>query len=224
MSTAAGLIFAALIALNYAPSNVESPEIRKNGQIFAAFRENTIEEPTSRYISNTEELVLLSVPFTHQVEDLPEDKKAEIRSTACGPASLAMVMNYLGEDYALYDVIDRVPTSVYVKGKMYYKLYEGPSYFGYEGKRFTYSVTALYEKLQEEKPVILNVQNYDGITGHAIVVVGMKGYNGKTAESLIAHDPWVEGYREFTYLNDWTLKQPEGFHLRIGHQEPFVIE
>lgn len=181
-------------------------------------------KPASRFLENTTENVVLSVPYVHQVNDLPEDKKAEIGSTACGPASLAMVFKYMHLDAQLYEVIEKLPSSVYLRGARFYRLNEGPKIYDLTGVSFKNSPKEIFAKLNEQKPVIINVQNYDGITGHALVVVGMKGFDGENAKSLIVHDPWVGPYREFEYVNANTLKQPEGYWLSIGTLDPFVIE
>ncbi len=204
MNTTVGLLFLAITSLS-------------NNSALAA-------EPANNFLENTTENVVLSVPFVHQIDDLPEDKKAEIRTTACGPAALTMIFNYMGMDVSLYEVIEKLPTEVYVRGRMFYRLDKGPKEFELAGVQFKNSPKAIFEQLKAEKPVVLNIQNYDGITGHAVVVVGMKGFDGENARSLIVHDPWVGPYREFEYINANTLKQPEGYNLPIGILDPFVIE
>ena len=180
--------------------------------------------PQTRFIINSDTEVLLDVPFVHQIEDLPEERKAGIRATACGPSSLAMVFNYLETEVTLWEVIEKLPTSVYVRGSMFYNLYAGADYFNHHSVRFKNSPQEIFDHLKNERPVIMNIQNYDGITGHAVVVVGMKGFDGEKAEALIAHDPYVEAYREFEYIDDWNLLQPEGFINRIGNLDPFYLE
>ncbi|EKD99905.1 MAG: hypothetical protein ACD_22C00138G0004 [uncultured bacterium] len=176
------------------------------------------------FIQNTTEDVVLNVPFIHQVDDLPEDKKAEIRSSACGPSALTMVFNYMGKDLSLYEVIEKLPTSVYIKGSMFYKLNDGPESFGLKAVSFKNSPKAIYDHLKNQKPIVMNVQNYDGITGHAIVVVGIKGFDGTTAKSLVVHDPWTTAYKEYEYVTPSMLKQPEGYNLPIGTIDPFIVE
>ncbi len=209
-------LFASLLAASLAvnPVTSDSPEL--------APQDNSIYYD-QRFIYKNESTIVLNVPYVHQIDDLPEDKKDLIRNTACGPSALAMVLNYVGHDYSLWDVISTVPDSVYVKGKMYYALQEGPKYFGEEATEFEYSQAALFDKLSQGLPVVLNVQNYDGITGHALVVVGMRNFDGENADSLIVHDPFREGYREFKYLNPMVLEQPEGYDNYIGHRDPFYV-
>lgn len=178
----------------------------------------------SRSLENTTENVVLSVPFVHQIDDLPEDKKDEIETTACGPASLTMIFKYLDLDISLYEVIEKLPSNVYVRGRMFYQLDKGPAEFDLRSISFKNSTQEIYNRLKNEQPIVLNIQNYDGITGHAVVVVGIKGFDGVKAKSLIVHDPWVGPYREFEYINENTLKQPEGYYLPIGILDPFVIE
>jgi ABC-type bacteriocin/lantibiotic exporter with double-glycine peptidase domain len=181
-------------------------------------------EQPNKFLENTTENVVLNVPFVHQIKDLPEDKKSEIVGSACGPAALTMVFKYLGERTTLYDVISKLPTDVYIKGRMFYNLPEGAKYFGHISTSFKNTPKNIYDQLKEQKPIIMNVQNYNGITGHAIVVVGIKEYNGESATSLVVHDPWTEAYKEYAYINQNTLKQPEGYILTIGSLDPFIIE
>ena len=185
---------------------------------------STPENNTNNFLENTTENVVLNVPFVHQVNDLPEDKKAEIGSTACGPASLSMILKYNGYHLNFYDVIEELPTTVYIKGSMFYDLKEGAKPFGFEPRSVKNSYESLYNELKNQNPVIMNIQNYDGITGHAIVVVGMKGFDGKKADALIVHDPWIGAYRTFDYIDENALRQPEGYNLYIGSMEPFVFE
>jgi len=181
-------------------------------------------EQPNNFQENTTENVVLNVPYVNQKTDLPENKKDEILGSACGPAALTMVFKYLGEDTTLYDVISRLPTDVYIKGKMFYNLPGGAKYFGYKATSFKNTPKNIYDQLKKQNPVIMNVQNYNGITGHAIVVVGIKGYDGQKATSLIVHDPWTEAYKEYQYINANTLKQTEGYVLPIGSLDPFIIE
>lgn len=178
----------------------------------------------SNFQENTTENVVLNVPFVHQIKDLPDDKKAEIVGSACGPASLTMVFKYLGDKTTLYEVISKLPNDVYVKGSMFYNLPGGAKYFNHKATSFKNSPKNIYDQLKKQNPVIMNVQNYSGIVGHAIVVVGMKGYDGQKATSLIVHDPWTEAYKEYMYIDNNTLKQTEGYVLRIGSLDPFIIE
>lgn len=181
-------------------------------------------EYSNNFQENTTENVVLNVPFVNQKDDLPEDKKAEIVGSACGPASLTMVFKYLGDKTTLYDVISKLPTNVYVKGKMFYNLPGGAKYFDHKATSFKNSPKNIYNQLKKQNPIVMNVQNYNGYTGHAIVVVGIKGYNGERATSLVVHDPWTEGYKEYMYINANTLKQTEGYVLPIGSLDPFIIE
>lgn len=167
--------------------------------------------------------ISIDAPFVHQIDDLPKDLKPIIRSTACGPAVLAMVLNHQGNNFTLEEIISKLPSSVYVKGDRYYNLMAGPNYFGYTSNKIEKSPKSLFKILNKGFPIILNVQNYDGITGHALVVIGMKGFDGEHAESLIVHDPYRNASREFKYINDNQLQQPEGYINYIGHNAPFYI-
>ncbi len=184
--------------------------------------DTTVSE-TSNFFVKTESEIVLNVHFVHQKEDLVGTEDEWAGGSACGPASLTMVLNDQGKTYDLQTVINAIPTSVYIKGEMFYDLASGPSYFGFNSYEIDINTTQIYETLEKGYPVVLNIQNYDGITGHALVVVGIKGYNGKTAQSLVAHDPFRAPYRVFDYINETTLKQPEGWILPIGIIKPFYI-
>lgn len=172
---------------------------------------------------STPQSVVLEVPFVNQIDDLPQDKKKEIRNTACGPAAITMALNYMDYNIKLWDVIDKLPTTVYIKGKMFYDLPAASKEFDKVSIAITSDYKTIYETLKLKKPIIMNIQNYDNITGHAVVVVGMKNFNGTTAESLIVHDPYRGPYREFSYYNETTLIQPEGNLNYIGILKPFYL-
>lgn len=190
---------------------------------FAEKNQNSI------FIKNNESEILLDVPFVNQKEDLKNTPDEWAGGSACGPSALTMALKFNGEDTTLYEVANTLPTSVYIKGRMFYNLTKGPEYFGYESVEIDINgetlATDIYNTLKSGNPILLNVQNYDGITGHEVVVVGIKGYNAetKTAKSLIVHDPFRAPYREFEFINPTTLRQPEGWYLSIGILKPFYI-
>lgn len=169
--------------------------------------------------------VLLNVPYTNQKEDLKDTPDGWAGGSACGPSAITMALNFNNEDISLYDVVNSLPSTVYVKGGMFYDLTSGPEYFGYTANEIDINTEQIFNTLSEGYPILLNIQNYDGITGHEVVVVGIKSYDAdtKTAKSLIVHDPFKSPYREFKYVNETTLQQPEGWYLPIGIIDPFYI-
>jgi hypothetical protein len=177
-----------------------------------------------KFITKTESEILLDVPYINQVKNLEETEDFWAGGSACGPASLTMVVNDKGASFDLQTVVNRLPTSVYVKGKMFYDLKSGPSYLGYVSNEIEINTTEIYKTLAEGHPIVMNIQNYDGITGHAIVVVGIKGYDGEKAISLVAHDPFKAPYQVFEYINEATLKQSSGWVTPIGIIKPFYVE
>src|SRR3972149_8359704 len=178
---------------------------------------------TSSFFIKSDKNALLNVPYTHQIEDLSKDSKKTIRNTACGPAAITMALKHLSDYKTLNAVIDALPNSVYVKGDRFYNLYAAANIFNKETKKFKNSYANIFSILQEGHPIILNIQNYDNITGHAVVVVGIKDYENGKAKSLIVHDPYRGPYREFIYLDESTLLQPEGNINYIGILDPFYI-
>lgn len=181
-----------------------------------------IEEPAPYTISNSQDIVL-DVPYVNQKDNLVGTPDEWAGGSACGPAAITMALQFENENYSLYEVVNALPTNVYIKGRMFYNLSAGPKQFGYTSNEIEINTKEIHAVLKMGKPVLMNVQNYDGITGHEIVVVGMIGFNGETAKSLIVHDPFTHGYREFEYVNELTLKQPEGYILPIGIIKPFYI-
>lgn len=174
--------------------------------------------------NNLVDIQILS-PFIHQVDDLEEGTLASIGVTACGPTSLTMALNQRGGNYKLNEVIDALPGYVYQKQVGFYQLNKGPETFGLKGVEIDWTTESLYSTLENGYPVIMNIQGYEGSIGHAILVLGLKGYNPQTknAQALIAHDPYGGPYREFKYLGERSLLQPEGYTNTIGTKKPFYI-
>lgn len=210
------LLILPFIASILSPSSNGALNVYSRYKISTAEREKTL--------INSDETILLKVPYTHQYEDLPDDQKPFIRKTACGPAAIAMALNSDGREISLIDVINKLPESVYRKGDRFYNLTKAPEYFSEMAVEIENSPKAIFDTLKSGNPIVLNIQNYDGVTGHAVVVVGMSGFNGNTADYLIIHDPYVGPYRTFKYINPDTLQQPEGYYNSIGILKPFYIE
>src|SRR3989338_596782 len=177
----------------------------------------------SGFILKSDKTVLLNVPYIHQIEDLTEETKSAIRNTACGPASVTMALKHLNDNKTLNEVIEKLQNTVYVKGDRFYNLYDASNYFNKSTNKFKNSYENIYTVLNKGHPVILNIQNYDDITGHALVIVGITNYENGKAKSLIAHDPYRGPYREFVYIDENTLLQPEGNTNYIGILDPFYI-
>lgn len=170
-----------------------------------------------------EENVQIIVPYNHQIEDLNEKNAYLAGGTACGPTTITMLLRHNGMETNVNEVIEILPTNVYIKGVGFYALEKGANLFNMRSVEVGYTPTDIYNALYEGNPVIMNIQNYDGLYGHAIVVTGIRGYNGDTAESLVVHDPFDGPYKRFEYVNSRTLKQPSGYYNPIGHKKPFYI-
>jgi hypothetical protein len=167
--------------------------------------------------------IVLEVPFVHQKNDIYSEELAYTGPSACGPAALTMALKSRGEKISLEYVISKLPNSVYIKGDRYYNLPAGAEVFEKEAISIDATPKAFYKTLSKGFPIILNIQNYDGITGHAVVITGMIGFDGENAEALVIHDPFEAPNRLFEYINDTTLKQPEGYINPIGIQKPFYV-
>ncbi len=210
----------ALLSLITAP---QEPQLQPNApELILAER---VENAGQFKVNETDHLEL-NVPYVHQYYDLPEARQGEIMWSACGPTALTMSFQYHGVDTDLITVIDKLPSSVYVKGVMFYDLYSGAKIYNFEAVKIERNASAIYQTLTEGYPVIINVQNYMGWVGHGMVVTGIKGYNAETgtADSLIIHDPTGGESREFKFLSATTLQQPEGYTNYIGILEPFYLK
>ena len=178
---------------------------------------------STKFITKSQSQIILRVPFVHQINSLEESSKPVMGTTACGPSSVTMALNHMGHGITLDEVISRLPNTIYIKGDKFYDLYSAAPIFNKTTTKLSRNMEDIYLQLERGNPVILNVQNYDGITGHAMVIVGMKGFDGENAESLIIHDPFVGPYREFKFDQWGNLVQPEGYILPLGPLDPFTI-
>lgn len=179
---------------------------------------------SSNILFSGNDRIQLNVPYFSQLTDVSEEIKEKVGKTACGPAVITMALKYNKIDVKLDDVISKLPNSVYVKGKGFYNLFDAPKYFNKESINISQNPKSIYETLKQGFPVILNIQNFDGISGHAVLVTGIKGFDGKNAYSLIVNDPYYGPLREFKYISANTLLQPEGYINAIGPVQPFYIK
>ena len=146
--------------------------------------------------------ILLNVPFFHQYDSLSDYNKQLAQKTACGPTAAAIMLQKVG----------------------FYQMDQFAPYFNKEAVMMEYSHKNIYETLNQGKVVFLNVKNYDSGYGHAMVIVGMRGFDGQKAESLITHDVFVGPYREFKFVSYDTLRQPEGQVNYINKSLMFYIK
>jgi hypothetical protein len=168
--------------------------------------------------------ILLNVPYFHQVRDLTEKNKQIAENTACGPTVAAIMLQNDGMNVDVNDVLAIVPNYVYQPRVGFYRMDKFAPYFNKEAVLIDFSHKNIYDALNQGKAVFLNVKNYDGSYGHALAIVGMKGFDGEKAESLIIHDVWVGPYREFKFTSNDTLEQPEGYTNYINKSLLFYIK
>jgi uncharacterized protein YvpB len=167
--------------------------------------------------------ILLKVPFFHQYNDLTEKNKDYALKTACGPTAASIMLQADGVKVDPNDLLAILPTSIYQPKVGFYKMQDFAPYFNKEAVMMDFSHKNIYDVLNTGKPVFINIKNYDSGYGHAMVIVGMKGFDGQKAESLIAHDVFVGPYREFKFLSNDTLRQPEGQTNYINKAMLFYI-
>jgi len=154
--------------------------------------------------------ILLKVPFFHQFNDLNESNKKLVEKTACGPTVAAVMLQNENMKVDVNDVLAILPNSIYQPKVGFYQMQDFAPYFNKEAVMLQYSHKNIYDALNKGKVVFLNIKNYDSGYGHAVAIVGMNGFDGERAESLIIHDVFVGPYREFKFIDYDTLRQPEG--------------
>lgn len=168
--------------------------------------------------------ILLKVPFFHQYNDLTEENKAYALKTACGPTAASILLQAEGVKVDPNDLLAILPTSIYQPKVGFYRMQDFAPYFNKEAVMMEFSHKNIYDVLNTGKPVFINIKNYDSGYGHAMIIVGMNGFDGQKAESLIAHDVFVGPYREFKFLSNDTLLQPEGQTNYINKSMLFYIK
>jgi hypothetical protein len=168
--------------------------------------------------------ILLKVPFFHQYNDLNAEMKNYAEKTACGPTAASIMLQADGVKVDPNDLLAILPTSIYQPKVGFYRMQDFAPYFNKEAVMMEYSHKNIFDALNNGKPVFINIKNYDSGYGHAMVIVGMGGYDGEKAESLIVHDVFVGPYREFKFLSNDTLRQPEGQTNYINKSMLFYIK
>lgn len=168
--------------------------------------------------------ILLKVPFFHQYNDLSDEMKNYALKTACGPTAASIMLQAEGIKVDPNDVLAVLPTSIYQPKVGFYRMQDFAPYFSKEAVMIEFSHKNIYDALNMGKPVFINVKNYDSGYGHAMVIVGMNGFDGEKADSLIIHDVWVGPYREFKFISYNTLRQPEGQTNYINESMLFYIK
>lgn len=168
--------------------------------------------------------ILVKTPFFHQYNDLSESNKEYAQKTACGPTAVAIMLQNEGVKVDPNDLLAILPTSIYQPRVGFYKMQDFAAYFEKEVQMVEFSHKNIYDALDRGKTLFINIKNYDSGYGHAMVIVGMKGFDGEKAESLIAHDVFVGPYREFKFLSNTTLRQPEGQTNYINTSMLFYIK
>jgi len=169
--------------------------------------------------------IVLNVPYYHQIKDLNKFGTEYAGNSACGPTALAIMLKNEGMNLDPNDVLSVVSNDVYISKVGFYRIEKGPEYFNKEAQMIEFSHKNIYEALNKGKPVFLNIFNYEGYYGHAVVIVGMKGFDGKKADSLIIHDVWTGPYKEFKFNSNNTLMEPgKGFINTINTNNLFYIK
>jgi hypothetical protein len=136
----------------------------------------------------------LPVPYRSQ----HDDDSGTYKSVNCGPASLAMVLEY----YGTYDTIANIRSHCKSGGGAvsYSEMIQGTAYYGFDSNQFTgWQISDLRNQIDNGRPVIVVVHygdlpRLDTYTGAHWMVV--KGFS-TDGNSIILHDPdyWDE-YRD----------------------------
>lgn len=169
--------------------------------------------------------IVLNVPYYHQIKDLNDFGAEYAGNSACGPTALSIMLKNEGINVDPNDVLAMVPNEVYISRVGFYRIEKGASYFNKETELLEFSHKNIYDSLNKGKPVFLNIFNYEGYYGHAVVIVGMRGFDGEKADSLIVHDVWTGPYKEFKFNSYNTLIEPgKGFINVINPNNLFTIK
>lgn len=170
--------------------------------------------------------IVLNVPYYNQLKDLNKLSFDYAGATACGPTALAILLKNEGINVDINDVLALVPNEVYIPKVGFYRIENGSNYFERESVKVVFSHKNIYDALNMGKPVFLNIKNYENSYGHAVVIVGMRGFDGKSAESLIVHDVWTGPYKEFKFKTYNTLIQAgtNGYDNYINPDNLFYIK
>jgi len=169
--------------------------------------------------------IILNVPYYHQIKDLNDFGTEYAGNSACGPTAVSIMLKNEGLNVDPNDVLAIVPNEVYISKVGFYRIEKAPSYFNKNAKMIKFSHKNIYDALNSGKPVFLNIYNYEGYYGHAVVIVGMRGFDGENAESLIVHDVWTGPYKEFKFNTYNTLIEPDsGYINTINPNNLFIIE
>lgn len=159
--------------------------------------------------------ILIKAPYFNQISDLSDRNKEYAGGTACGPTSLAIMLSHAGVKVDPNDTLKVLPLNVYIPRVGFVDIKAGASYFNKTSVDIEFSHKNIYETLDQGHPVFINLFNYDSGYKHGAVIVGMKGFNGEKADSLIIHDVWTEAYQEFKFNTVDTLIEPKNGNMNI---------
>ncbi|MCL5411827.1 MAG: C39 family peptidase [Patescibacteria group bacterium] len=151
------------------------------------------------------DVIIANVPYIHEYASLDDTDKPNVQWTACGPASLTMALNYAGVSDRLSVVARKLSDAgIYSWGNLTVgQLSSGPALWGKKMVVVENSPAGIYNALKDGHPVVINVGNYNNKEveyndpargGHFMVVVGIKGFDGEYAKSLIINDDGYDGH------------------------------
>ena len=124
---------------------------------------------------------LLQVPYVYQEGKL------------CGPASLAMVLQYWGKSETQHTIEKRLPEgSLTNRGVTPEYLKDAAEQLGFTAFIYRGDFTDIKHHLDKGRPLIIQIQSSRLLgTFHYLVVVGVEDEN----QSLVVHDPFRSQYQ-----------------------------
>lgn len=138
-----------------------------------------------------------NVPFVEQKENL------------CGPASLAMVMNYFGVGISQ----DEIAREIYepgLEGTLSMQMFLYPAQKGFEVEMYNGSFEDLKEKIRACFPLIVSVKKEDNDKAHYMVVWGFDewerrifAHSGKKERYVMKYEDFWDIWKKADYLTVW---------------------
>lgn len=145
-----------------------------------------------------------SVPFIEQKDDF------------CGPASLAMVMNFYGANVT-QDEIAKEIYSPELKGTLSMELVLYPIKKGFEAEMYNGNLDDLKQKVRAVSPLIVSVkEREDADRAHYMVVWGYDdkdkkifAHTGRKERIAIRYEDFIEMWKRAGFLTVWMYPKGE---------------
>lgn len=151
------------------------------------------------------------VDYCYKIENVPFIPQKE---NYCGPAALAMVMNYYEADITQDEIAKEVYTSE-LAGTLSMELLLYPIQKGFEAEMYNGNIEDLKEKIRARFPLIVSVKDDDKAKAHYMVVWGYDEWNkrifvysGYKNAQVIEYKRFTEIWEKADYLTFWIYPKP----------------